>query len=115
MIETALVLERAYHLGATNIAAAIERILQVAELIVEDEREVFVAMVALRRQGAHSRFICRCADRRSRSASRLPPSIGRHCASQVSRCHSDYPLRQSEMAGEPDLRKSFNRVMALAA
>ena len=48
MIETALVLERAYHLGATNIAAAIERILQVAELIVEDEREVFVAMVALK-------------------------------------------------------------------
>ncbi len=48
MVETAWVLERAYHLGATNIAAAIERILQVAELIVEDEQEVFIAMAALK-------------------------------------------------------------------
>jgi predicted nucleic-acid-binding protein len=48
MVETVWVLERAYRLGDTNIAAAIERILQVAELIVENEQEVFIAMIALK-------------------------------------------------------------------
>ncbi len=48
MVETVWVLERAYRLGDTTIAAAVERILQAAELIVENEQEVFVAMMALK-------------------------------------------------------------------
>lgn len=48
MVETAWVLERAYGLGAANIATAIERVLQAAELIVEHEQEVFTAMIALK-------------------------------------------------------------------
>ena len=48
MVETAWVLERAYGLGAAAIAAVIERLLQAAELVVEDEQEVFIAMIALK-------------------------------------------------------------------
>lgn len=48
MAETAWVLERAYKLSATKIAAAIERILQIDVLAVESEQEVFTAMVALK-------------------------------------------------------------------
>ena len=53
MAETVWVLERAYGLTAQEIAAAIERILQVEVLVVENEQEVFAAMVALKQgQGA---------------------------------------------------------------
>jgi predicted nucleic-acid-binding protein len=48
MVEMAWVLERAYGLGAADIAAVIERLLQAAELVVEDEQEVFIAMIALK-------------------------------------------------------------------
>ncbi|HEY7578009.1 MAG TPA: type II toxin-antitoxin system VapC family toxin [Acetobacteraceae bacterium] len=48
MTETAWVLERAYGLAAADIATAIERILQAAELMVENEQQVFTAMMALK-------------------------------------------------------------------
>ncbi len=48
MVETAWVLERAYGLGDADIVAAIERVLQAAELIVENEQQVFTAMIALK-------------------------------------------------------------------
>jgi len=47
MAETVWVLERAYGLTAQEIAAAVERILQVEVLVVENEQEVFAATVAL--------------------------------------------------------------------
>jgi predicted nucleic-acid-binding protein len=50
MVETAWVLERAYGLSANKIAAAIERMLQADALVVEDEQEVFTAMMALRHE-----------------------------------------------------------------
>jgi len=48
MAETVWVLERAYGLADADIAAAIERMLQVEALVVESEQEVFTAMVALK-------------------------------------------------------------------
>lgn len=52
MVETVWVLERAYGLGAADIAAAVERVLQTDVLTVECEQEVFTAMIALKeRQG----------------------------------------------------------------
>ncbi|HZU90580.1 MAG TPA: type II toxin-antitoxin system VapC family toxin [Stellaceae bacterium] len=48
MVETAWVLDRAYGLADREIAAAIERILQADVLVVEDEQEVFTAMIALK-------------------------------------------------------------------
>lgn len=48
MAETVWVLERAYGLANVDIAAAIERILQADALVVEDEQEVFTAMIALK-------------------------------------------------------------------
>ena len=48
MVETAWVLERAYGLSAAEVAAVIERLLQAAELVVQDEQEVFTAMAALK-------------------------------------------------------------------
>jgi predicted nucleic-acid-binding protein len=48
MVEMAWVLERSYRLAAAEIATAIERVLQAAELIVESEQEVFTALIALR-------------------------------------------------------------------
>lgn len=53
MAEVVWVLDRAYGLTAREIAAAIERMLQVEVLVVESEQEVFAAMVALKqRRGA---------------------------------------------------------------
>lgn len=46
--ETVRVLERASRVPAGEIADAIERTLQAAELVVENEPEVFTAMLALR-------------------------------------------------------------------
>jgi Predicted nucleic-acid-binding protein, contains PIN domain len=48
MVETVWVLDRAYRLTAQGIATAVERLLQVGVLTIEDEQEVFTAMVALK-------------------------------------------------------------------
>jgi predicted nucleic-acid-binding protein len=48
MVEMAWVLERAYGLPASELAAAIERTLQADILVVEREQEVFIAMIALK-------------------------------------------------------------------
>ena len=48
MVETVLVLDRAYGLTAQEIAAAVERLLQVEVLAIENEQEVFTAMVAVK-------------------------------------------------------------------
>jgi predicted nucleic-acid-binding protein len=46
--ETAWVLDRAYGFSDHEIASAIERILQTDVFLVENEQEVFAAMIALR-------------------------------------------------------------------
>lgn len=48
MVETVSVLDRACFLTAQEIATAIERLLQVEVLAIENEQEVFTAMVALK-------------------------------------------------------------------
>ena len=48
MVETVWVLDRAYRLAAYEIAAAVERMLQTDVLVVENEQEVFSAMIALK-------------------------------------------------------------------
>lgn len=50
MVETVWVLDRAYSLTAQEIATAIERLLQVEVLVIENEQEVFTAMVALKQE-----------------------------------------------------------------
>jgi predicted nucleic-acid-binding protein len=48
MVEIVWVLDRAYSLTAQEIATAVERLLQVEVLAIENEQEVFTAMVALK-------------------------------------------------------------------
>ncbi|PYX79638.1 MAG: VapC toxin family PIN domain ribonuclease, partial [Acidobacteria bacterium] len=48
MVETVWVLDRAYGLTSHDIAAAVEHMLQADVLVVENEQEVFTAMVALK-------------------------------------------------------------------
>jgi predicted nucleic-acid-binding protein len=48
MVEIVWVLERSYDLSASELAAAIERMLQIDSLLIESEQEVFTAMVALK-------------------------------------------------------------------
>ncbi len=48
MAETAWVLERVYALADDEVAATIERILQIEVLVVENESDVFTAMMAVR-------------------------------------------------------------------
>lgn len=48
MVETVWVLDRAYFLTAQKIATAIEGLLQVEVLAIENEQEIFTAMVALK-------------------------------------------------------------------
>lgn len=48
MVETVWVLDRAYGLTTQEIATAVERLLQIEVLTIEDEQEVFTAMVALK-------------------------------------------------------------------
>src|ERR1700724_1319194 len=48
MVETVWVLQRAYSLDNLAVATAIERTLQADALVVENEQEVFTAMVALK-------------------------------------------------------------------
>src|SRR5216684_5579605 len=56
MVETVWVLDRAYRLPARKIAAAVERVLQTDVLVIENEQEVFTAMIALHlKRGRHMR------------------------------------------------------------
>jgi predicted nucleic-acid-binding protein len=48
MVETVWVLDRSYGLTAQEIATAVERLLQVEVLTIENEQEVFTAMVELK-------------------------------------------------------------------
>ncbi len=48
MVETVWVLDRAYGLADDEIVAALERTLQANTLVVENEQEVFTAMIALK-------------------------------------------------------------------
>ncbi|HEY6968244.1 MAG TPA: type II toxin-antitoxin system VapC family toxin [Candidatus Angelobacter sp.] len=48
MAELVWVLDRAYGLTRPQIASAVERMLQVDVLVVENEQEIFLAMVALK-------------------------------------------------------------------
>lgn len=49
MVETVWVLERAYRLKPSEIADAVESMLQAEVLAIEDEQEIYTAMIALRR------------------------------------------------------------------
>jgi predicted nucleic-acid-binding protein len=48
MVETVWVLGRVYELSDKEVAGAVERILQADTLVVQNEQEVFSAMVALK-------------------------------------------------------------------
>jgi predicted nucleic-acid-binding protein len=48
MVETVWVLDRAYRLPVPAIAAAIERMLQTEVFVIENEQQVFTAMVAVK-------------------------------------------------------------------
>src|ERR1700684_282365 len=48
MVETDWVLDHAYCLESDETAAAIERTFQIDALVVENEQEVFTAMIALK-------------------------------------------------------------------
>ena len=48
MVETVWVLERSYDLSALELAAVIERMLQIDSLLIESEQEVFAAMIAFK-------------------------------------------------------------------
>jgi len=48
MVEIAWVLKRAYGFGDADIAAGIERLLQIDALDVEHEQDVFTSMIALK-------------------------------------------------------------------
>lgn len=50
MVETVWVLDRAYGLANRDIAAAVERMLQADVLVVENEQDVFTAMIALKEE-----------------------------------------------------------------
>src|SRR5215472_15476174 len=53
MVEIVWVLERAFRLATQDIVKAVERVLQTDVLVVENEQEVFTAMIALKqRQGS---------------------------------------------------------------
>jgi predicted nucleic-acid-binding protein len=82
MVETVWVLDRAYGLPAQEIAAAVERVLQTDVLVVENEREVFGAMIALKQgQGSFADSViaalgaragCSCTLTFDPKAARLP-------------------------------------------
>jgi predicted nucleic-acid-binding protein len=82
MVETVWVLDRAYRLTANEIAAAVERMLQIDVLVLENEQEVFNAMIALKGgQGSFAdatiaalarRAGCSCTLTFDRKALRLP-------------------------------------------
>jgi predicted nucleic-acid-binding protein len=82
MVETVWVLDRAYNLAAHEIAAAVERMLQTDVLVVQNEQEVFTAMIALKEgQGSFAdaviaalgaRAKCSCTLTFDHKALRLP-------------------------------------------
>jgi predicted nucleic-acid-binding protein len=82
MVETVWVLDRAYSLAAHEIAAAVERVLQTDVLVVENEQEVFTAMIAVKEgQGSFAdaviaalgaRASCSCTLTFDQKALRLP-------------------------------------------
>jgi predicted nucleic-acid-binding protein len=82
MVETVWVLERAYELTTQEIVAAVERMLQTDVLVVENEQEVFTAMIALKEgQGSFADAViaalgarsgCSCTLTFARKARRLP-------------------------------------------
>jgi predicted nucleic-acid-binding protein len=48
MAETVWVLDRVYHLSPPELAAVVERMLQADTLYIQNEQEVFTAMIALK-------------------------------------------------------------------
>jgi predicted nucleic-acid-binding protein len=48
MVETVRVLDRAYSLTAKEISSVVERMLQIEVLTIENEQQVFSAMIALK-------------------------------------------------------------------
>ena len=50
VVETVWVLDRAYGLTPQEVAAAVERLLQADTLVVENEQDVFTAMIALKEE-----------------------------------------------------------------
>jgi len=82
MIEIVWVLERAYRLTPHEIVGAVERMLQIDVFVVENEQEVFTAMIALKDgQGTFAdaviaalgaRMGCACTLTFDRKALRLP-------------------------------------------
>ena len=81
MVETVWVLERAYKLPARKIAAVVEGMLQTDVLVIENEQEVFTAMIALKEghgsfadsliAGLGTRAGCSCTLTFDRQAARL--------------------------------------------
>ena len=82
MVETAWILDRAYRLADQAIAATIERALQADAFVVENEQEVFAALIALKQgQGSFADALIGALGARAgcsstltfdRKASRLP-------------------------------------------
>lgn len=82
MVETVWVLDRAYGFSDTEIAAALERILQMDIFIVENEQEIFTAMIAVKKsQGSFADVVIGALGSRAgcsrtltfdRKAARLP-------------------------------------------
>jgi predicted nucleic-acid-binding protein len=82
MVETVRVLERAYELAPLEIVGAVERILQTDVLVIENDQEVFTAMIALKNgqssfAGALTAALgaksgCSCTLTFNRKALRLP-------------------------------------------
>jgi predicted nucleic-acid-binding protein len=72
MAETVWVLDRSYGLSAAEIAATVERILQIDTLFVQNEQDVFTAMVALKTgAGAFSDALIGALGRRAGCATTL--------------------------------------------
>jgi predicted nucleic-acid-binding protein len=72
MVGIVRVLDRAYKLATHEIAAAVERILQTDVLVVENEQEVFTAMIALKQgQGSFADAIIAGLGARAKSSRTL--------------------------------------------
>jgi predicted nucleic-acid-binding protein len=107
MVETAWVLDRAYGFAPEEIAAAIERMLQADGLLVENEQEVFAAMIALRDgRGEFADALigalgakagCSRALTFDRKAARLPGFAGTHKIASATRVH--YLRRSAKLDG----------------
>ena len=72
MVETVWVLDRAYGLAAHEIAAAVEGMLQADVLVVENEQQVFTAMIALKEgQGSFADAVIAALGARARCSCTL--------------------------------------------